>query len=134
MTAFVDTSLLVRYLIGDPPDIAAVVIPIIDGEENLLVPSSVITETAYVLGSVYKLRRETIVDHLVDLFHKRNIDTYGLDKAIVVQALLMCRPSGRVTFDDALLWAAARSSGVNVVYALDKRFPEDGIEVRRPGS
>ncbi len=130
MTAFVDTSLLVRYLIGDPPDIAAVVIPIIDGEENLLVPSSVITETAYVLGSVYKLPRETIVDHLVDLIHKGNLDTYGLDKAIVVQALLLCRPSNRVSFDDALLWAAARSSGVNVVYALDKRFPEDGVEVQ----
>ncbi len=126
MTAFVDTSLLVRYLIGDLPDIARVVIPIVDGEEHLLVISSVIAETAYVLGSFYKIPRETIVDHLVDLFHKRNIDTFGLDKAIVVQALLMCRQSGRISFDDALLWAAARSSGVNVVYALDKRSQRMG--------
>lgn len=43
----------------------------------------------------------------------------------------MCRPSGRVSFGDAMVWAAARSAGVEVVYTFDRRFPSVGIEVRR---
>jgi predicted nucleic acid-binding protein len=35
-----------------------------------------------------------------------------------------------VSFADAMVWAAAQSSGVGVVYTLDERFPADGLELR----
>ena len=55
----------------------------------------------------------------------------ALDKGLALQAMLLCKPSGRVSFADAMVWAAARSSGSKVVYSLDERFPDDGLEVSR---
>ena len=88
-------------------------------------------ETAYVLTSVYAVARGQVVDHLIDLIQKRNLVTLALDKGAVIQALLLCRPSARVSFADAMVWAAAKSTGAEAVYSFDERFPEHGIEVRR---
>ena len=99
--------------------------------DDLLITDVVLTETAYVLTSVYQVPREIVVDHLMAFLQKENISPFALDKSLVLQALLLCRPSGRVSFADAMGWAAARSSGSRVVYSLDRRFPGDGIEVRR---
>jgi hypothetical protein len=62
---------------------------------------------------------------------KQNIRPFALDKSTVLQALLLCRPSGRVSFTDALIWAAAHETEDKVVYSLDERFPRDGVEVRK---
>lgn len=72
MSDLVDTSMLVRYLTGDPPALADRSAQIIDGESDL---------------------------------------------------------SRRVSFADALIWAAARA-GKATVFTLDERFPREGIAVR----
>ena len=130
MSGFLDTSMVVRYLTGDPPEMADRATRIIDIESGLEVTDVVIVETAYVLTSVYRVPREVVVDHLVSFLQKHNITIFGMDKGIVSQALLLCRPSGRVSFGDAMIWAAARSSGRNLIYSLDARFPSGGVEVR----
>ena len=130
MTRFLDTSVLVRYLTGLPPDEAVVAGSIIDRSELLTIGGVALAETAYVLASVYRLPRESIVDRLLEFVQRENIDTHGLDKGYVIQGLLMCRPSGRVSVSDALIWAEAKSSGGDTVYSFDARFPSDGIEVR----
>jgi predicted nucleic acid-binding protein len=130
MTGLLDTSMVVRYLTGDPQDLAEWASQVIDQEEGLQVSDVVIAETAYVLTSVYKVPREVVVDHLILFFQKENIRPFALDKDDLLQALLLCRPSGRVSFTDALIWAAARSTEEKVVYSLDERFPRDGVEVR----
>jgi predicted nucleic acid-binding protein len=131
LSGFLDTSMVVRYLTGDPPELAELAAQVIDREEGLRVTDVVLVETGYVLTSVYKVPRSLVVDHLIAFLQKGNISPFILDKGLVLQALLLCRPSGRVSFADAMLWAAARSSGEGVVYSLDQRFPEDGLEIRR---
>ena len=131
MGGFLDTSIVVRYLTGDPPHLAEQAARIIDGEDELKVTDVVVAETAYVLRSVYGVARSVTVDHLVALLQKQNVSTFGLDKSLVLHGLLLCRPSGRVSFADAMVWAAARSSKAKTVYSLDERFPGDGLEVRR---
>jgi predicted nucleic acid-binding protein len=99
----------------------------IEREDNLVVTGVAVAETAHVLTSYYRLSREVIVDHLVELLRRDNIDTFCVEKSLVIEGLLMCRPSGRVSIPDALIWAAARSSDTPV-YTLDRRFPTTGIE------
>ncbi len=130
MSGLLDTSIVVRYLTGDSPELAERAARVIDVETDLVVTDVVLAETAYVLTSVYKVAREVVVDHLVAFVQKRNIRALGLEKDVVLLALLLCRPSGRVSFADAMVWAAAHSSGLRVVYSLDARFPADGVEVR----
>jgi len=135
MTSFVDTSVLVRYLTGDPPDMLESSRRIVDGVDPLAVTDVVLAETAYVLLSFYGVPRQVAFDALVDLVRKRNIHLHGHSKDSVVAALLLCRPSGRVSLPDALLWAAARDAGSShspsVVYSFDERFPQEGVQVRR---
>lgn len=131
MSAFLDTSMVVRYLTGEPPGLAEQAARVVDGAEGLQVTDVVLAETAYVLTSVYRVPRDVVVDHLVTLLQKQNISPFALDKGIVLQALLLCRSSGRTSFADAMVWAAARSAGSEVVYSLDERFPADGLDVRR---
>ena len=132
MSGFLDTSVVVRYLTGDPPEMAEQAARIIDGDADLQVTDVVLAETAYVLTSVYQIPRDVVVDHLIDFIQKHNVTPFGLDKGTVIQGLLLCRPSGRVSFADAMVWAAARSAGDRTtVYSFDDRFPTDGVEVRR---
>jgi predicted nucleic acid-binding protein len=83
----------------------------------------VLAETAHLLTSVYGLSRAAVVDALIALVQKENVSVRGVDTAIVVQALLLCRPSRRVSFTDALVWAAARSSRQACVCAFDDDCP-----------
>ena len=130
MTKFLDTSVVVRYIAGIPADQAVVAGMLIDQSDRLIISGVALVETAFVLASVYRVRREDIVDSLVEFVSKQNIETYGLEKRYVLQGLLMCRPSGRVSFGDALIWAEARGGGGDTVYSFDSRFPTEGIEVR----
>lgn len=130
MNAFLDTSIVVRYLTGDPPALADMAAKIIDGEQELTLTDMVIVETAYVLSSVYKVPRKAVVDSLLALIQKANITLFALEKQLAMEALLLCRPSGRISFADAFIWAAARSAGAEIIYSLDERFPEEGIGVR----
>ena len=68
-----------------------------------------------------------MIDSLIALLRKANLDTYRLDKHLVLRALLLCRPSSRVSLADALVSAAARSQAAAAVYSLDQRFPNEGI-------
>jgi predicted nucleic acid-binding protein len=122
--------MIIRYLTGDPPDLADQAAAIIDTDEELQITDVVLAETAYVLSTVYQVPRETIVDNLLMMLQKQNIDVFGLEKSVVLRALLLCRPSGRVSYADALLWAAAQSTEDRIVYSLDERFPADGLDVR----
>ncbi|MDA0265309.1 MAG: PIN domain-containing protein [Chloroflexi bacterium] len=131
MAKFLDASVVLRYLTGISPEEAAIAGAIIDQQDDLMVSGVVLNEVAYVLKSVYRLPREDIVDSLIGFIQKDNIDTYGLDERYAIQGLMMCRPSGRVSYADALIWATARSDdGNSVLYSFDRRFPNDVIEVR----
>jgi predicted nucleic acid-binding protein len=127
----VDTSVLVRYLTGDPPAMADAAASLIDSDAAIDITDVVLTETAYVLTSVYEAPREDVVDHLIALLRRTNVHLHEGDTDLACEALLLCRPSGRVSFADAMLWARARSSALPV-YTFDERFPADGIDVGHP--
>ncbi len=128
---FLDTNMIVRYLLGEPVEQAVLASQIIREAENLQISGVALAETAYVLRSVYQVSRETIVDHLMTLVKRDNISVYATDKDLALQGLEMCSPSGRVSIADAMLWAAARSDRASAIYTFDRRFPSEGIEIRQ---
>ena len=103
---------------------------IIDVIDDLKITEGVLSETAFVLSSVYQMPREQVIDCVMALVQKENISTYAMDKNLVLEGLRMCRPSGRVSIADAMLWAAARTDGASAIYTFDERFPSDGIALR----
>lgn len=128
--AFLDANMVIRYLTGQPREQADRADRIINGVRALLVSDVVLVETAYVLRTQYRVSREAIIDQLMDLVQRENILVYAIDKDLALQGLRMCRPSGRVSVADAMLWAAARTAGASVIYTFDERFPSDSVELR----
>ncbi len=127
--AFLDTSVLVRYLTGEPPEMADRAAEIIDTEEPLILSELALVETAHVLESFYQVPREALVDALIALVQRRNIRPLTAAKARVLDGLRLCRPSKRISFTDALLWSEARERGIRRIYSFDRRFPAEGLEV-----
>lgn len=72
-----------------------------------------------------------MVDALMALVRRSNVSLLNVSKplALEAQALLMCRPSRRICFVDALLLGEARESGVACLYTFDQRFPSEGLEL-----
>ena len=60
------------------------------------------------------------------LLRRANIDAFPMRKEQMIEALQLCRPSGRVSFGDAMIWAVARFTG-RAIFTLDARFPGAGI-------
>ncbi|MDR5708517.1 MAG: PIN domain-containing protein [Armatimonadota bacterium] len=103
---------------------------VLEGPQTIGLPDVVLVETVHVLTSVYGVPREQVVDALVELVQRRNLEVVGLRKDRVLRALRMCRPSGRVSFADALIWAAAGEVGR--VYTFDQRSPSEDLQVLTP--
>lgn len=128
--AFLDTNMVIRYLTGQPREQANRAYRIVNEAQELLISDVVLVETAHALRTQYQFSREAIVDGLIGFVQRDNVVVYALDKAFVLQGLIMCRPSGRVSVADAMLWAAARTAGASAIYTFDQRFPSDNIELR----
>jgi predicted nucleic acid-binding protein len=128
---YLDTSVVIRYLVNDDHALAERAQRIIVSDSTLALTDSTLAEIAHVLTRVYGIPRAAVVNELILLIRRPNIQLPGLDLALTIQALELCRPSGRVSFADALLWAAARSAGATTIYTFDDRFPTDGLTLRR---
>jgi predicted nucleic acid-binding protein len=127
-----DTSVLVRYFVQDHPARGPAAQRLLDGEQTISVSLVALAETAFVLSRNYAVPREEVVDNLVGLLRKRNVEVLGVHKSLAAAALLACRPSGRVSFADALIGADARAHGVLALYTFDEQFPADGLSLRAP--
>jgi predicted nucleic acid-binding protein len=131
MREFLDTNLIVRYLTGEPENQALRACALIESETILEISPVVLAETSFVLQRNYSIDRERAIDVLQALLGRPNIQVSHVGSELALQALELCRPSGRVSVPDALLWAEAHAAG-GVVHTFDKRFPNTGIEVRSP--
>ncbi len=132
MAALLDTSVVLRYLTQLPADQAAIADALMDSEERFVLTDVAILEASHVLTHRYGHPRETVVDALLALVQHESIECDGIDADLVIEALLLCRPSNRVSFGDALIWARARSRPDGEVVTFDRRFPADGIALRHP--
>ena len=124
---WLDTNMVVRYLLGEPAEQAQAAATIIEQSAQLWISPVILAESYFVLLSVYQRTRAEIMDALIQLINRKNIVVSSIDKALAIEALHMCRDSGRVKLADALLWAEARTSGETVVFTFDRRFPIAGI-------
>jgi predicted nucleic acid-binding protein len=131
MRQYLDASVIVRHLTGSPADQFARARSLITSGDPLWVTETGLLETAYVLERLLGKPRHEVVDALVAFLREPNIHVQGLATATALQALLYCRPSRRVSFGDALMWAMT-SENSGEIYTFDARFPAAGVTLRVP--
>ena len=115
--AFVDTSVLVRHLTGDPPDLAARATRFLAQADELLLADLIVAETVYVLESFYDVERPQVAEAvraMVSFEALRVVDPELLLRAVEVYE------TDRLDFAEAYLVAAAERSGVGVVASFDR--------------
>jgi len=124
----VDASVVVRYLTGDDKAQSAAATDLFraaqNGKVKLVIPTSTIQETVYVLERLYNLDAAAIAPKLISLLAIPNVD--APDYSWVVEALQFYRTKNS-DFGDALLCAFARSEGCDVATfdkGIVKKFPE----------
>ncbi len=128
----VDTSVLVRYLVGTPVDQSRRAAALLDGELELGVSVLSLVETAHVLRTQYDIARGDIVDTLIDLVSRENVTTLELPKTDVLEALVAARSIASAPLPDALIVAAARAHGALPIYSFDKGLGRLGGPVATP--
>jgi predicted nucleic-acid-binding protein len=129
---FLDTNTLARYLIRDNPAMTERAAALIDSDRSLRIGVVALAEVDYLLTTFYRIERARAVDAIIDLLNRENIEAHEIATDLAIQALRLRRPSRRVSFAAALLWAVARSVAPARVWSFDTRFPTDGIERREP--
>lgn len=129
---FLDANIIVRYLMADVPQLASRAAALIEADQTYFVSTLALAEVGFVLTRLYNIERAQSVDVLIDFLNRANISVFGLDKGAAIEALHLCRPSGRMSFVDAIQWAIARSAAPSRIWTFDARFPAAGIQVEAP--
>jgi predicted nucleic-acid-binding protein len=124
----VDASVVVRFLTGDDKIQSAAAADLFRGAQagkvKLVIPTSTIQETVYVLERLYDFDAATIAPKLISLLAIPNVETP--DARWVMEALQFYRTKNS-DFGDALLCAYAHREGHDVATfdkGISKKFPE----------
>lgn len=127
MTAFVDTNILIRHLVGEPPEQAARATRYLEQADELLLPDLILAEVAYVLESFYEVPREQVAETLRAILAFPAIRVLDAD---LLQRAVEVYEQHRLDFADAYLVASAERTGVGVVASFDRAIERVGT-VRR---
>lgn len=129
---WVDANVLLRFLTGDPPELAGRASRLLEKAERdgipLRVHSMIVAETVWVLQSFYGYSKDEISGVLVPLLEHPALRVEG---ARTVVRTLETMASSNVDFADALLAETARSHGEGVA-SFDKDFRKLDVEWRDP--
>ena len=117
MSAFVDTNVLVRHLIGDPPKLAARATAYLQRESELLVADLIVAEVICVLESFYEVARPEISEAMRALIVMESVSV--IDAPLLLRAVEIYEYD-RLDFAEAYLIASAESTGVMQVASFDR--------------
>jgi predicted nucleic-acid-binding protein len=117
VTAFVDATVLVRHLTGEPAELASRATAFLYTTEALLLTDVVVAETVRVLETFYEAPRESIAQALRSLL---TFDTVVcVDQSLLLRAVELYE-TAETDFGQAYLVACAESTAVDRVVSFDR--------------
>ncbi len=128
----VDTSVLVRYLTDDPPEMARRARSVLDSDERLGIPVVVLLEAAHVLRTQYDVPRPDILEVLLVFVTRADVETLGLADDAVIEALARARTLPGIPLADVLVVATARAAGAEALLSFDRGIGRHGVRVIEP--
>ncbi len=128
----VDTSVLVRYLVGTPLAQARKAAALVDGPEEIGLSPVALAECAHVLRTQYGVERGDILESLIALVQRENVRVLGLRTDVLLGVLVRARQlPGRPT-PDALIVAASLAADALPLTTFDRDQGRYGIVTREP--
>jgi len=118
----IDTNILVRFLVGDDELQAKKVYTIFKNSEanqsELFVPLLVILELVWVLGSVYKIKRNDIIDSISDLLL---MPILKFEQQSALQQFIYAAPKSSHDLSDLIIAHSAKEQGCKTVMTFDRK-------------
>jgi predicted nucleic acid-binding protein len=128
----VDTSVLVRYLVGTPAAQARRAAALIDGEEEIGVAPVALAECAHVLRTQYAVEGEAILESLIALVQRENVRVLGLRTDVLLGILVRTRSLPGRPIPDALIVAASLAADALPLVTFDHDQRRYGVATREP--
>ncbi len=129
----VDTSVLVRYLVGTPVRQARRAADLIDDDAVEIGVSTVaLAECAHVLRTQYGVAAIDIIDSLIGLIQRENVRVLGLRADVLVGMLVRARTMPGRPIPDAMIAAASLASDALPLATFDRAQSRYGIAIRQP--
>jgi predicted nucleic acid-binding protein len=128
----VDTSVLVRYLVGSPRAQAQRAAALIDGADAIGVSPVALAECAHVLRTQYGVEKADILESLIALVQRENVEVLGLRADVLIGALVRARQLPGRPIPDALIVAASLASNALPLATFDRDQGRYGIATRQP--
>ena len=129
----VDTSVVVRYLVGTPATQARRAAALIDDEATEIgISTVVLAECAHVLRTQYEIEQRAIIDTLIDLIQRENVRLLGGRADLVVELLVRARGLPGRPIPDALVVAAALEADALPLATFDRDQRRYGVATRAP--
>ncbi len=128
----VDTSVLVRYLVGSPPAQARRAAALVDGSEELAVSPVALAECAHVLRTQYGVEQRDILDSLIGLVQRENVRVLGMRTDVLLGVLVRARQLPGRPIPDALIVAASLAADALPLATFDRDQRRYGVAVREP--
>lgn len=128
-----DTSVLVRYLVGAPVAQARRAAALVDDVDQALGVSVVaLAECAHVLRSQYGVDQRDIIDALIGLVQRENVHVLGVRTDVLVEMLVRARGMPGRPIPDAMIVAAAVAAPALPLATFDRGQARYGVPVREP--
>lgn len=127
-----DTSVIVRYLVGTPEAQARRAAALIDGAEECGISLVALAEAAHVLRTQYEIAQGDIIAALTALIQRENIHLLGIRTEHVTRALLRARDLPGRPIPDALIVAACLAGDAIPLATFDRGQAKYGIATRAP--
>lgn len=128
-----DTSVLVRYLVGTPLAQARRAARLIDDDATECGISVVaLAECAHVLRAQYEVSQRDIIDALIGFIQRANVRVVDLRSDLLVETLVRARDLPGRPIADALIVAASLAADAIPLATFDRGQRRYGIQTRDP--
>lgn len=126
-----DTSVVVRYLVGTPVGQARRAARLIDDDDvDCGVSIVALAECAHVLRTQYQVGQRDIIEALIAFVQRANVTVVDLAADVLVETLVRARDLPGRPIPDALIVAASRAAGALPLATFDRGQRRYGIETR----
>lgn len=128
-----DTSVVVRYLVGTPAAQAKRAARLIDDDATDYGVSVVaLAECAHVLRTQYEVAQRDIIDALIGFIQRTNVRVIDLRTDLLVEALVRARDLPGRPIPDALIVASSLAADAVPLATFDRAQARYGIAIREP--
>lgn len=127
-----DTSVIVRYLVGTPEAQAKRAAALVDSDEACAISLVALAEAAHVLRTQYDIAQRDIIEALTGLVQRENVRLLGIRTEHVINALLRARDLPGRPIPDALIVAASLAGDAIPLATFDRGQAKYGIATRTP--